>query len=720
MRGLLAILLLCFLSAAARGQPRAQAELETPQGTVRITAERFETLANNVLVARGDVVIEYRDAVLTADQVTFDDQSDHATVEGNINLRRGDQWLRGSRAEIDLATDTGVLYDASGFTDRELYVQARILRKVGPTNWEAEDGFLTACEDFVPKWSFRISKASLDTTSWARASHTLFRIKKVPVFYLPYLLFPAERKQRSSGFLLPGLGNSNNKGRRVTQAFYLTLGRSADATVTTDYFSKRGFGYGFNFRARPNQRTRLAIAGFTIDDRLGQGGTSVQGTAETRFGVGFRAVADFNLVTDFTFRQVFSDNFFQATRPTDSSRFFLTNSVNARSFNVFFGREETVFPFENALINATPIVSLRLHGQRLFDSPLHVDLDGSVGGLNRTDALIETPSVSQRIDFFPQVYFSIPLFQGLRITPRAAFRNTFYSDSQKRDEDGLVVVGDSLNRQYGDFSIDVKGWGLARTWESGTRSWKHLIEPMARYRYTTGIDRFAETLRFDANDPIANTHEIEYALVNRFFVRESGGRSHEWLSLKIGQKYFFDPDFGGAVQPDAVNQFYPLYTLTGFPYLTQPRRVSPVTGVARFSPRAPYSFDLRGDFDRGSFRNFSLTGFVNVRYLSLASTYFVAESLDPTEQRNNQWQGFVGFGNFQRGFSASANYSWDIRQKQLLNIEARGNYFWDCCGITLEFQRFNIGAREERQIRFSFYLKGIGAFGTVQRPAQVF
>ncbi|MFB3141552.1 MAG: hypothetical protein ACE1Z2_01965, partial [Acidobacteriota bacterium] len=161
---------------------------------------------------------------------------------------------------------------------------------------------------------------------------------------------------------------------------------------------------------------------------------------------------------------------------------------------------------------------------------------------------------------------------------------------------------------------------------------------------------------------------------------------------------------------------------------------SPVTALMRFTPQPGYSFDVRGDYDPKfkSFRNFSVTGFLSRPGLFLGTTYFVTKEtpdlaavvedlqLEPGTFKNNQLQGQVALGNLQRGISVSTALSYDIQAKRLLSHRSRLNYLWDCCGVSLEFQGFNVGVRSERQFRFSFVLKGIGRFGTINRSNALF
>ena len=712
------------LAAPVLGQDRARLEVSYRGELLVIEADRI--ISADPTIAEGDVVVTYEDMTLKTGRLIYHRQRELVVAEDGIEMIQGIQWLKGTNGEFKLGDKTGFIDNAEGFTDDELFVKARRLLKTGPNTYKAQDGFLTACQEAVPKWSFSVSNATLKVASSASAAHAILRIKNVPVFYLPYLRVPVRQDQRSTGFLLPSTGTSSNKGRRITQGFYVVLGRSADLLIEEDYFSERGFGHSFTFRTRPNQNSYLYLNGYMIDDRKDQGGASFTGTGETSFGDGYRLVADFNLVSNFVFRRVFADSFYLATRPSEASQLFLTRNAGPSSLNVRLARAETVFPRRNAVTAAVPSFQFNVNGMQISDLPIYFALDALAEGVSRTDSQIETPTLTQRLDLYPKFYFSVDLPQGLKLTPRIGVRETFYSDSLEQTEEGRRLTPDSLHRDYFDFTLTLDGWGLSKIYRQGSSgAFKHLIEPLFRYRYTSGIDNFTETILFDENDAIANTNEIEFGLVNRFFVHQrtrSGSSTREWLSIKVAQKYFGDPDFGGAFQSGRVNQFFPLYTQTGFHYGAIRRRFSPLTTVARVTPSRRLSFDVHSDYDVNfnRVRNLAVTGFLNKGRLGLATTFFLTEELEAGTRKNNQLQGSVRWGNFRRGLSFSNIFSYDARSKSLLNLRARTNYFWDCCGVAVEYHRLNLGLRQEREIRFSFFLKGIGSFGTIRRPDTLF
>ena len=51
--------------------------------------------------------------------------------------------------------------------------------------------------------------------------------------------------------------------------------------------------------------------------------------------------------------------------------------------------------------------------------------------------------------------------------------------------------------------------------------YKHTVEPYATYRYQTGISNFADIIRFDYRDILADTNEVEYGVVNRLYAKKT-------------------------------------------------------------------------------------------------------------------------------------------------------------------------------------------------------
>jgi LPS-assembly protein len=710
-------------------QDKRQAQIHTEilyrGSTVVLLSDTLEIIAKTVYLARGHVHITYQDYVISGNEAEYNSETGHGYISGNVRFSQKLQWLNCSRAEFNFSSETGVFYDASGYTDQQFLITGHKILKTGKDTYRLEEGIVTACQQKRPKWSFQASSANININGTARLHSTVFKIKGVPVIYFPYIMVPMEKKVRSSGLVPFRTGNSTSKGRMFSEGYYQTLGKSADATIYGDYFSLRGLAIGGTFRARPNPLTRFYLQAYGIKDKLNQGGVQLTVDGESKLKDDWRAVARVNISSNFSFRQAFADSFRLATIPQERATAFLTRNHNSFSTNIAFERNEVVFPIHSLIVRKVPSLEFISLGTPLGNSPFILDFRTSLDGISRTDSAMKTQMI-QRLDFYPHLTLRLPSFKGFSLFPSVGVRETYYGAQLPDDANG-GVVNRSLHRRYADLSIEMRMPILERDFAS---RWfgeiQHTVEPFVTYRWIHGIDEFNKIIRFDEQDAIANTNELEYGLVNRFFRnRKTGGgtrENREFMSLGLVQKYYFDPTFGGAFQPGRSNAFYPLDTVTGFFQTATMSNLAPISAIFQLSPQNGIHNDFRADFDPKNqrWRNESLSTVWSQGRISISGTYFRTRAQEPDIATNNHVQGQIIYGSTGRGFSSGVAVSYNLRTRQLLNSNTRINYNWDCCGLALEFNQFDLGLRTESRFSFSFTLKGIGSFGNLKRPESLF
>jgi len=686
-----------------------------------------ERISKTQYRAAGHVEITFKDIVLTGDEVQYDEQTQEGFAQGQTRFSQKQQWLTCSRAEFNFKTQTGVFYDAQGFTDREFFIRGRTIVKTGPDTYEVDAGFITTCMEPRPKWSFASSTINLRVDRTARLHGITFRLKGIPIFYTPYLILPMEGKKRSSGFVPFHTGTSTSKGRVFSEGYYQTLGNSADATIYADYFTARGVAWGGIFRARPDPRTHLTVQAYGIHDKLEQSGANLVVDGITELSNEWRATAQVNITTSFRFRQAFADSFRSATIPQENAIVFLTRNHESVSTNFAFQRDEIVFPIRPMVISKLPSLEWQLLGTPIGKSPLVFQLRSSFDGLSRSDGAIQTPTIVQRLDLFPRVAFRLPSWAGFSLVPTIGFRETYYG-ARRPDASPSRIETRSINRRYVEVEADLRTPTLEREFgQSGLGGFRHAIEPAISYRRIGGIKDFHEIIRFDAEDAVANTNELEYGIVNRFFkIPGANGavpaENHEFLALRLSQKYYFDPTFGGAFRPGAANIFYPLNTASGFAVTGIQSRFSPIIMEMIVTPKAGITHDIRADYDTllKRFHDVSVSTMWREDKFLLAGTYFKTPSIEPYILSSNHVQGQIGYGSALRGLSASTTVSFNIKTRELINSHTNLNYMWDCCGLAVEFQNYSLGLRTESRFSFSFTLKGIGSFGNLKNPESIF
>ena len=765
--------------AMRRVQPETRLSVTTKLPTnadeeVTITADRKEA-QGNVVISTGNVHLDFSDITIYSDRITFNEATNDVVAEGNVFFEQQGQSVIAEKVELNLETKRGTLFTSTSYTDRTpdgttVVIDATRTDKVGELSYNVENAKITACQEAVPKWSFTAKRARITINDKAVMYNPIFRIKNFPVLYLPYLSLSISKKERASGFLLPSSGTSNIKGRTLHLGYYQELGRSADILLRTDVFTKRGLGLGMDFRARPDENSRIAFGTFIVKDRLfggetaaitdqqcagqpplasnprlcrlaNQGGSSFYADAVQYFKNGFVAVADVNITSNFSFRQVFAENAQQAISPEERSQFYVNKNFGAYSFNATVNEQSIFLGAQIIKTRQAPSFELNKRNEKISESfPIYFSFDSSMEGLKRAvlvgeTSTFKTPSVSQRLDFNPRFTFPLKTIKGFTFTPSLALRSTFYSDSVNPLTQ--QIIGDNLLRNYADFSVDIRPPMFSRIYRKrdGSALFKHLIEPFITYRTIAGINDFPRTLRFDERDAIANTNEIEYGMTNRFLVKRlnpdgKSSQPYEWLTLSIAQKHFFDPEFGGALQKDKRNQFFPLNTLSGFSYLGYLRNFSPLSINAKVRPTEATFTDFKMDVDsnNGALRNLSFTGGLRRRLYQISQSWYLTRWLpgkgtryDQTTLPGNQMDTSLFLGTAVKGPYMGLTVAYDLRTRffdgtarnpRYINLITTGGWAWDCCSFQFQNYTFKAGFRNENRFLFSFTLRGIGTFGT--------
>jgi LPS-assembly protein len=607
---------------------------------VSISAQQQEK-NHDVYSLRGEVEIKFQDYILHADSVTYDSDSGEVSAEGHLTLEGGarDLHISASHGTFNLQSETGRFYDVEGTTGARfkgknailtssspLVFAGRIVEKTGDDVYVIHDGTVTSCELPRPKWTFSAGKIIVDLSGSARLYNTIFRIKGVPVIYLPYASHPVEKLRRQSGFLVPTFGTSSRKGTIFGDSFFWAINRSADATIGAEYFSKRGWSLRDNFRLRASENAYLNFDSFAVLDRgtgtpnVNQGGEDIKLKGEAIFPHDFRGVASLNYLSSFVFRLAFTENFSQAVNSEVKSIAFLSKTIQGVSLNAFASRYQnfqSIQPGDLVTIFHAPGFEVSSVDQRLGITPVYWAFDAAAEGLRRTEPGFDTPNLVSRFDIQPDV--SMPLFyRGWTLRPDVALQNTFYSETRVPTTAIGVAIQDAVNRRALTTSMEIRPPTLGKVFDRtlAGRKIKHTVEAKATYKYTNGIDNFSSIIRFDFRDLLSNTNEVEYGLTQRLYFKKAGPScaestpeapadstqegnpaaglqatqtaactptGNEVISWEVKQKYFLAPDFGNAVINGRRNVLTtpPTSPLSPFsPTLAGSRPLSPACGPA--------------------------------------------------------------------------------------------------------------------------------------------
>jgi LPS-assembly protein len=285
---------------------------------------------------------------------------------------------------------------------------------------------------------------------------------------------------------------------------------------------------------------------------------------------------------------------------------------------------------------------------------------------------------------------------------------------------------------------------------------RHTIEPDVRYRYVTGINNFQQILRFDDTDVASNTNELQYGLTQRLFLRHlhphpctgdealgpdsmCGGGTRDWITWRVAQKYYFEPDFDHAITRGTPNPLTTTLDFTGIDFLTEARHTTPV--ISRLRMRTTTATDLEWDLDydakegkitssnifagyqHGLYRFQFGDSYVNVPLGTTPLTTVKTPPGSPNAPNPyNQVHLSAIYGAANKlGPSFGLNAAYDLVHQQLQYGAAQVQYNLNCCGIDFQYRRFSLGSiRDDSEYMGSINFAGFTNVGDLPHRISLF
>ena len=272
---------------------------------------------------------------------------------------------------------------------------------------------------------------------------------------------------------------------------------------------------------------------------------------------------------------------------------------------------------------------------------------------------------------------------------------------------------------------------------------KHVIEPDIQYHLVRATDPqdIMDVVRFDGLDTLAETNQVEYSLTNSIMVRKDVAagqpvpQARELVSLRLSQIYYFDPTFGGALQPGSNIVWQPTAALTGFAF-ARGRNLSPLISVLKLAPSSTYDTELRADFspNGGGVLNAGITSNLHRGLVGLSLTDFfisrTAAQLTPVLPTTplsqipsyNLLRTLATYGNVDHnGFSGAFGVDYNFVEGVAHQLVGQAGYRFSCFAVNFEYRRFSLGPlRQENEFRVAVSLANVGTFGNLRQNERLF
>jgi len=712
-------------------------------GEVHYEAKSQTLEREEYAILEGDVKVTYEDLKFTADKLTYNKRTGDVTAQGHVILDQGTTRLAGDQAVFNLDTKTGTFFHATGSMEPAMYFTGEKLEKISDETYRLTNGILTSCDLDSPSWSIHVSRADVTLDDYARMRNVAFRVHRVPLLWLPHLVWPT-KGDRSRGFLIPRImfqscdpKSAHCFGNRLELGYFVPFGDSVDATLYGDLNSNGYNGFGLDLRYLPSSDVKLGeFNGYVVNDvaaKKEQWRYNYKHSQEN-LPQGFRGVVDVEDISDLDFFRNYDRDPRLHTLSQIYSSAYLTKNTATYSVNVLADRRDIILGHTNPADLTSPIIrqrfeqlpslQYRIYPTRVLGSPIYFSMESSASHLV-TNGLVNGPSANYyRGDIFPTVSMQIPSPAWLSIKPQISARETYYSASllpTANPAAQTTAVERSLRRSYVQGQVEIVGPSFSRIFNESIGNFtrfKHVIEPRFRYVYTTNVTGTQqEIIRFDTVDtpflPVV-PNSVEYSLTQRLIGKEKdGGSAREVLSFSLRQSVSLSKPFTsstggnlpGTTTPPGENKFTPL------------------VASLHINPYQSLTFDSSATFGNVSHQLDQLS---------------VAANLVGTGTRADKYLSFSWFSSFaQPGVTGAVSNSQirlnsgssllgnRIRADMQLNYDAHLGLFLEqryivganasCYGLAVEYRRFLVYdplPEPRNSFGIAVTLKNVGTIGT--------
>jgi LPS-assembly protein len=266
-----------------------------------VIADHTSGTADQDLAAKGSAEIRRGNAVVKADALHYDEDTDLADAYGQVRVANAGTTFVGPEAHLKIEANQGFMttpkyrFSATGGSGSAEHVQM-----VDSERSVFTDGTYTACQcESDPAWYIRGSRFDFDTgADEGTARNGVLFFQGVPILGSPWLTFPLSGERRS-GLLPPTFSLGSDNGVSIALPYYFNIAPNRDLTVTPELLSKRGVFTHATYRYLSTSYSGTLTGEFLPDDRLAKRNRyAIYLQHQQNFGGGFGGYVYYNRVSD--------------------------------------------------------------------------------------------------------------------------------------------------------------------------------------------------------------------------------------------------------------------------------------------------------------------------------------------------------------------------------------------------------------------------------------
>lgn len=554
-----------------------------------------------VVTALGNVIIKKDGALLTADSVRYNSKTDDVEATGNVLYAKDGQDWAGPQVTGNFTTGKWSFGSLETFFE-PFHIITDNSERVQQGHFRAHKATITTCDPSDKEFYITAKVADVYSERILQAKGVVFRLRGIPIMYLPSYTVDLDREATNFDFL-PGY--SSRSGAFALTAYTWYLDDTFSTTTHLDYRSSRGLGLGqdleWHDRSKEKafgggiyayysgddepyksveQEMRERSQGIDIDDtrwRLRLSHWQTLSETDSLYAE-LNKMSDPEVIRDF-----FDEEYRLAPEPENRVAYVHTDrhvqwglEVQRELNDEFFGK-----------VNRLPEGRFEVSRVRLGDSKFFYESFSSGGFLEQAFSDFQQDEMgfenydSGRVHSEHTVLMPNRIGGFLNVIPRAGYKGTYYTEtrgqsststnvSEMVDANGLSTFNTNVvNRVSGGdaelrnivelgFETSFKAFkvlddgavGLNRT---GLR---HVVEPFADYTLIPEPNLRPEELhQFDEIDRLDERNDVRIGLRNKLqtktkqiFYNDEVQRTDDFTSildiidLEVAARFELDPE----------------------------------------------------------------------------------------------------------------------------------------------------------------------------------
>jgi LPS-assembly protein len=198
---------------------------------------------NGIVQANGDVIIMYKDYILSAKKAIYNKATGELELFENIRATKGNDYkILGNHARMNIAKKERSFkpFYMLENTSSVWLSGASSIAKGDDINTTA--GMVSSCDSINPLWRMEFSSSNYNQdTLFLKTYNTVLYIHDIPILYTPFFAYSLD-KTRRTGLLTPYLGVSDSEGMFFEQPIYIAEDNWWDIEIKPQIRTFRGKG----------------------------------------------------------------------------------------------------------------------------------------------------------------------------------------------------------------------------------------------------------------------------------------------------------------------------------------------------------------------------------------------------------------------------------------------------------------------------------------------